>query len=90
MQPDKKERKQIEASAPATKKPRKSAADAAAGEDKDPNAIRTLILSGIPEDVTKAVLWKKIRKVDDQVEVGYPLEGQKGIGPSGARVQSFR
>lgn len=42
----------------------------------DPNAIRTLIVTGLPSDLTKAVLWKKIRKVNAKAEVEYPVEGE--------------
>ncbi|WWC87334.1 uncharacterized protein L201_002223 [Kwoniella dendrophila CBS 6074] len=49
----------------------------AAGEEGkttgDPNAIRTLVLSGLPEGLTKNVLWKKIRKIDDKAELVYPV-----------------
>jgi len=60
------------------KKPRVSAADAGEGQatDSDPNAIRTLVVTGLPNDLTKAVLWKKIRKVNDAAEVQYPVEGE--------------
>ncbi|WWC67499.1 uncharacterized protein I206_101407 [Kwoniella pini CBS 10737] len=53
----------------------------AAGEDKptgDPNAIRTLVLSGLPEGITKNVLWKKVRKVDDKAELVYPVPAEEG------------
>ncbi|ODN75187.1 hypothetical protein L202_06385 [Cryptococcus amylolentus CBS 6039] len=44
----------------------------------DPNAIRTLVLSGLPAGITKAVLWKKIRKTNDKAEVVYPVEAEEG------------
>lgn len=48
----------------------------------DPNAIRTLVLSGIPADVDKNTLWKKVRKLDG-VDNGkdclvYPVEKKEG------------
>lgn len=46
----------------------------------DPNAIRTLVLSGLPADLTKAVLWKKVRKVDERVELLFPVEGVANAG----------
>ena len=49
-------------------------------EAVDPDAIRTLVLSGLPNDITKAVLWKKIRKVDDRVELVYPIDGDSKTG----------
>nr|XP_018265951.1 nucleolar protein 4 [Kwoniella dejecticola CBS 10117]OBR88109.1 nucleolar protein 4 [Kwoniella dejecticola CBS 10117] len=57
----------------------------AAGEDKpvgDPNAIRTLVLSGLPEGITKNVLWKKVRKVDDKAELVYPVPAEEGESAS--------
>lgn len=54
------------------------APEAAADEaSADPNAIRTLVLTGLPGDLTKAVLWKKIRKVNGQAEIEYPVEGEE-------------
>ncbi|WVQ83912.1 hypothetical protein IAT38_006056 [Cryptococcus sp. DSM 104549] len=44
----------------------------------DPNAIRTLVLSGLPAGLTKAVLWKKVRKTNDKAEVVYPMEAEEG------------
>jgi len=48
----------------------------------DPNAIRSLVLSGLPAELTKAVLWKKVRKIDDRVELLYPVEGEVNTGES--------
>lgn len=50
------------------------------GEDdgKDPKAIRTVVVSGLPE-VTKAVLWKKVRKVNEGIEIIFPVDGQEGV-----------
>jgi nucleolar protein 4 len=56
--------------------------ETASSEPVDPNAIRTLILSGLPSDLTKAVLWKKVRKTDDRVELQYPIEGEDNVGES--------
>lgn len=56
----------------------------------DPNAIKTLVLSNLPEDITKAVLWKKVRKVDDSIELVYPVEGQSATGASGRQRLSSR
>lgn len=44
---------------------------------EDPKAIRTVVLGGLPE-VTKAVLWKKVRKVHEGIELVFPLEGEEG------------
>lgn len=62
----------------ATKKPRRAAV--VHNESTDPNAIRTLVLSGLPAGLTKAVLWKKVRKVDDRVDLVFPVEGVAGTG----------
>lgn len=56
--------------------------ETAPSEPTDPNAIRTLILSGLPSDLTKAVLWKKVRKTDDRVELQYPIDGEDNVGES--------
>ena len=50
-------------------------AGAGAGGDDDPNAIRTLVLSELPE-VDKGTLWKRVRKVNDAIQLVYPVEGQ--------------
>ncbi|ORX36146.1 hypothetical protein BD324DRAFT_630367 [Kockovaella imperatae] len=42
----------------------------------DPNATRTLVITGLPADLTKAVLWKRIRKVHEQAEVTFPVDGR--------------
>jgi len=54
-------------------------AGAARGES-DPEAIKTLVLTGLPADLTKAVLWKRIRKVDEKAELRYPIEGEDNTG----------
>lgn len=46
--------------------------------DEDPNAIRTLVLSDLPE-VDKGTLWKKVRKVNDGIQLVYPIEGQPKV-----------
>ncbi|KAL5505029.1 NOP4 [Sanghuangporus vaninii] len=45
---------------------------------KDPNAIRTLIISGLPSSIDKKALWKKIRKYEgaESVELA---EGEPGV-----------
>jgi nucleolar protein 4 len=39
-----------------------------------------LVLTGLPTDLTKAVLWKRIRKVDEKAELRYPVEGESNTG----------
>ncbi|WWD21915.1 hypothetical protein CI109_106403 [Kwoniella shandongensis] len=74
-----KERKVERAEAQLNPKP-KPTPRSAPGEEKssDPNAIRTLVLSGLPEGITKNVLWKKIRKVNENAEVVYPVPAEEG------------
>jgi nucleolar protein 4 len=48
------------------------------GDPADPNAIRTLVLSGLPE-VNSKVLWKKVRKVHDGIDLVFPVPGQDGV-----------
>lgn len=50
----------------------------AAAGDEDPNAFRTLVLSDLPE-VDRGTLWKKVRKVNDAIELVYPVEGQAKV-----------
>jgi nucleolar protein 4 len=46
----------------------------------DPNAIKTLVVTGLPKDLTKNVLWKKVRKVSNSIELIYPVEDQEDTG----------
>ena len=46
----------------------------------DPDAIRSLVLSDLPSDITKAVLWKRVRKIHDNVELRFPVEGEEAKG----------
>ncbi|KAL1408493.1 RNA recognition motif-containing protein [Vanrija albida] len=73
-----KERKEAQAAPRQAKKPRVAAGEESTGPS-DPNAIRTLILSGLPADLTKAVLWKKVRKANDKAELVYPIEGEENV-----------
>lgn len=41
---------------------------------RDPNAPNTVILTGLPSDLTKKALYKKVRKTGDVREVIFPLE----------------
>ncbi|OCB88356.1 RNA-binding domain-containing protein [Sanghuangporus baumii] len=45
---------------------------------KDPNAIRTLLISGLPGSIEKKALWKKIRKYEGAESVEL-LEGEPGL-----------
>lgn len=72
VKPTMKERHQAEPKEPKEpKRPRKPTAEAGSS---DPEAIRTLVLTGLPSELTKAVLWKKVRKVNENLELRYPVE----------------
>lgn len=47
----------------------------------DPNAIRTVIISGLPAGIEKNVLWKKVRKTGD-CELVFPIDGAPDTGMS--------
>ena len=66
---------------PRPKKEAKVAQPAAAGST-DPNAIKTLVVTGLPKDLTKNVLWKRVRKVSDKIELVFPVEGSEDTGSS--------
>jgi nucleolar protein 4 len=51
----------------------------AAGSN-DPNAIKTLVVTGLPKDLTKNVLWKKVRKINTSIELVFPVEDQEDTG----------
>lgn len=48
---------------------------------KDPDAIRTVVISGLPASVDQKTLWKKIRKYSgaERVEM---IEDSNGVGES--------
>ena len=45
---------------------------------KDPLAIRTVVLSGLPSSIDAKVLWKKIRKQEGAEKVDWPAKLQAG------------
>ncbi|KAF9652714.1 RNA-binding domain-containing protein [Thelephora ganbajun] len=45
---------------------------------KDPLAIRTVVLSGLPSSIDAKVLWKKIRKQEGAEKVDWPANLQTG------------
>jgi nucleolar protein 4 len=55
-------------------------AQPAAAGSTDPNAIKTLVVTGLPKDLTKNVLWKRVRKVSDKIELVFPVEGSEDTG----------
>jgi nucleolar protein 4 len=62
----------------------------APAKSADPNAIRTLVLTGLPKDLDKNTLWKKIRKLDGvekKDDLVYPVE--KGTGEDGVANEAI-
>jgi len=45
---------------------------------KDPLAIRTLVLSGLPSSIDAKLLWKKVRKQEGAEKVDWPAKLQTG------------
>jgi len=45
---------------------------------KDPLAIRTVVLSGLPSSIDAKVLWKKVRKQEGVEKVDWPAKLQTG------------
>ena len=45
---------------------------------KDPLAIRTVVLSGLPSSVDAKILWKKVRKQEGAEKVDWPAKPQTG------------
>ncbi|KAF7971139.1 hypothetical protein HWV62_21940 [Athelia sp. TMB] len=53
----------------------------------DPNAIRTLMISGLPTNIDSGTLWKKIRKYNGAESVEWPAKAEGGEeDPSKATV----
>ena len=57
---------------------------------RDPLAIRTVVISGLPPVDSKS-LWKKIRKYDGAEEVQWPIKRDNGVedSPTGSSVRPF-
>ena len=57
---------------------------------RDPLAIRTVVISGLPPVDTKG-LWKKIRKYEGAEEVQWPIKRDNGVEDTltGSSVRSF-
>jgi hypothetical protein len=45
---------------------------------KDPLAIRTLVISGLPPSIDAKILWKKIRKQEGAEKVEWPVKLKTG------------
>ena len=42
--------------------------------NRDPLAIRTVVISGLPENVDSKALWKKVRKLEGAEKVEWPVK----------------
>lgn len=45
----------------------------------DPNAIRTIVVSGLPLGIDSKVLWKKMRKYPGAEKVEWPVKGDENV-----------
>ncbi|KAF8799812.1 hypothetical protein BYT27DRAFT_7263425 [Phlegmacium glaucopus] len=45
----------------------------------DPLAIRTIVISGLPQSIDSKVLWKKIRKYEGAEKVDWPIKNQSEV-----------
>ena len=45
---------------------------------KDPLAVRTVVLSGLPSSINAKVLWKKVRKQEGAEKVDWPVKLETG------------
>jgi nucleolar protein 4 len=64
------------------KEPKQPRPSQAAAGSNDPNAIKTLVVTGLPKDLTKNVLWKRVRKISNDIELVFPVEDQEDTGNS--------
>ena len=46
---------------------------------KDPNAIRTIVISGLPSSIDTKALWKKVKKLEGAESVEL-IEGEPAVG----------
>lgn len=47
--------------------------------EKDPNAIRTIVISGLPSSIDSKILWKKVRKYEGAEKLeSYDEAGDNG------------
>lgn len=60
--------------------------------DKDPNAIRTVLISGLPTSIDQKTLWKKVRKLEgaESVHIDENGEGNSVTGASARSSYLFR
>ena len=60
------------------KPPRAGRSRGGVSTPKDPLAIRTVVLSGLPSSIDAKVLWKKVRKQEGAEKVDWPARLQTG------------
>jgi nucleolar protein 4 len=63
---------------PSPKKPRQVVYKTPTEQDKE--AIRTIVISGLPDDLDSKPLWKKVRKYEGAESFIYPIEGISNQG----------
>ncbi|KZS87304.1 RNA-binding domain-containing protein [Sistotremastrum niveocremeum HHB9708] len=49
---------------------------------KDPNAVRTIVISGLNSSISSKHLWKKIRKCPGAQSIEYPIPSDPSLGTS--------
>jgi nucleolar protein 4 len=48
--------------------------------EEDKKAIRTIVISGLPDDLNSKTLWKKVRKYEGAESIKYPIENSPNSG----------
>ncbi|CAK5264728.1 unnamed protein product, partial [Mycena citricolor] len=70
-------------------KPRPKAPNPKAQVPRDPLAIRTVIVSGLPTGVDSKILWKKFRKSSGAESIEWPVKSEEGKEDSGSATILF-
>ena len=56
---------------------------------KDPLAIRTIVISGLPQGIDSKALWKKVRKYEGAEGVEWPAKVNDMEDPSTGMATAF-
>jgi nucleolar protein 4 len=56
---------------------------------QDPQAIRTIVVSGLPSSIDSKTLWKKIRKYEGAQTVEWPAKVENGLEDSSTGENKF-
>jgi nucleolar protein 4 len=56
---------------------------------QDPQAIRTIVVSGLPSSIDSKTLWKKIRKYEGAQTVEWPAKAENGVEDSSTGEDIF-